>query len=72
MHTDTMVGLEGTITGACGPSLVGQASVGIRGGSEVFYIRTDDELPLGTEIIVTDYYPPRTIAVKRKDPTQPV
>jgi hypothetical protein len=63
-----MVGKQGRVTGKIGPGLVGEVMVPIRGGVEAFYAHPsvpDEEIPVGTIIVVVDYYPPRTVYVAR-------
>ncbi|WP_214415528.1 hypothetical protein [Sphaerisporangium fuscum] len=63
-----MVGRQGRVTGRIGPGLVGEVMVPIRGGVEAFYAYPalpDEEISVGTVIIVVDYSPPRTVYVAR-------
>lgn len=61
-----MVGRIGRVTGTVGPGRVGEVMVPIRGGSEAFHARAADpaaNFPVGTRIVVVEYYPPRTVLV---------
>ncbi|MEU0563783.1 hypothetical protein ABZ297_00080 [Nonomuraea sp. NPDC005983] len=63
-----MVGKQGRVTGKIGPGLVGEVMVAIRGGVEAFYAHPsvpDEEISVGSIVIVVDYFPPRTIYVAR-------
>ncbi|MEV6986666.1 hypothetical protein AB0M95_36160 [Sphaerisporangium sp. NPDC051017] len=63
-----MVGKQGRVTGRIGPGLVGEVLVPIRGGVEAFYAHPavpDEEIPVGTIIVVVEYSPPRTVYVAR-------
>ncbi|MBB5625733.1 hypothetical protein [Sphaerisporangium krabiense] len=56
------------MTGRIGPGLVGEVFVPIRGGVEAFYAHPsvpDEEIPVGTIIVVVEYSPPRTVYVAR-------
>jgi hypothetical protein len=63
------VGLWGRVTthGRVAPNILGEVAVAIRGGVELFYaVGVDDgEIPAGTEVVVVDYTPPRTVVVAR-------
>ncbi|WP_280716025.1 hypothetical protein [Kitasatospora sp. MAP5-34] len=63
-----MVGNVGRVTGKVGMGLVGEVLVHIpeRQGTEAFlaYLATPgDPLPVGTQVLVTEYQPPRTVYV---------
>jgi len=61
-----MIGLQGRVTGAVGPGLVGEVLVGVRGGAEAFlaYPMTPGErMEPGTMIVIVEYQPPRTVFV---------
>ncbi|WP_327088308.1 hypothetical protein OIE66_39290 [Nonomuraea sp. NBC_01738] len=63
-----MVGKQGRVTGRIGPGLVGEVMVAVRGGVEAFYAHPsvpDEEFPVGTIVIVVEYFPPRTVYVAR-------
>ncbi|MFC4591460.1 hypothetical protein [Sphaerisporangium corydalis] len=65
---ERVVGRQGRVTGRIGPGLVGEVMVPIRGGVEAFYAHPtipDEEIPVGTIIIVVEYSPPRTVYVAR-------
>ncbi|WP_279780249.1 hypothetical protein [Sphaerisporangium sp. TRM90804] len=56
------------MTGRIGPGLVGEVMVPIRGGVEAFYAHPsipDEEILVGSIIVVVEYYPPRTVYVAR-------
>ncbi len=61
-----MVGRQGRVTGKIGPGLVGEVMIPIRGGVEAFYAYPavrDEEIPVGSLVVVMDYHPPRTVYV---------
>ncbi|MFI6505119.1 hypothetical protein [Nonomuraea typhae] len=61
-----MVGKQGRVTGRIGPGLVGEVMVPVRGGVEAFYAHpsvADEEFPVGTIVVVVEYFPPRTVYV---------
>ncbi|WP_219472055.1 hypothetical protein [Nonomuraea rhizosphaerae] len=63
-----MVGKQGRVTGRIGPGLVGEVMVPIRGGVEAFYAHptvADEEISVGTIVVVVEYFPPRTVYVAR-------
>ncbi|MEU8250072.1 hypothetical protein [Nonomuraea sp. NPDC048916] len=63
-----MVGKQGRVTGRIGPGLVGEVMIPVRGGVEAFYAHptvADEEIPVGTIVVVVEYFPPRTVYVAR-------
>jgi len=63
-----VVGRQGRVTGRIGPGLVGEVMVPIRGGVEAFYAYPsipDEEIPVGSIVVVVEYSPPRTVYVAR-------
>jgi hypothetical protein len=61
-----VVGKQGRVTGRIGPGLVGEVMIPVRGGAEAFYAYasfSDEEIPVGSVIVVMDYHPPRTVYV---------
>ncbi|GLX00298.1 hypothetical protein [Microtetraspora sp. NBRC 16547] len=63
-----MVGKQGRVTGKIGPGLVGEVMVPIRGGVEAFYAHPnlpEEEIPVGSLVIIVEYSPPRTVYVTR-------
>ncbi|WP_035847160.1 hypothetical protein [Kitasatospora azatica] len=63
-----MVGYTGRVTGRIGAGLVGEVMVHVpeRVGSEAFlaYLAVPGEsLPVGTQVVVVEYQPPRTVYV---------
>ena len=63
-----VVGKQGRVTGRIGPGLVGEVMVPIRGGVEAFYAYPsvpDEEISVGSIIVVVEYSPPRTVYVAR-------
>ncbi|GAA2134170.1 hypothetical protein GCM10009760_11150 [Kitasatospora kazusensis] len=63
-----MVGSVGRVTGKVGAGLVGEVLLHVpeRQGTEAFlaYLATPgDPLPTGTQVVVTEYQPPRTVYV---------
>lgn len=63
-----MVGSVGRVTGKVGTGLVGEVLVHVRArqGTEAFlaYLAAPgDPLPVGTQVVVVEYQPPRTVYV---------
>ncbi|HZO92690.1 MAG TPA: hypothetical protein VFB22_02895 [Candidatus Baltobacteraceae bacterium] len=53
------------MTGAIAPGRVGEVMLAVRGGSEHFHAHGCDAkaIPVGTRVVVVEYYPPRTVIV---------
>ena len=53
------------MTGTVGPGRVGEVMLAVRGGSEHFHAYPCDakSIPIGTRVVVVEYYPPRTVVV---------
>jgi len=65
-YDQEVVGKIGRVTGAISPGQTGEIVVSIRGGTEAFHAYAVDRstsIPVGTRIVVIEYYPPRTVAV---------
>jgi hypothetical protein len=63
-----VVGKEGRVTGKIGPGLVGEVMVVVRGGVEAFYAHPtvpDEEITVGSIVVIVDFFPPRTVYVSR-------
>ena len=63
-----MVGKIGRVTGKIAPGVVGEVMVPVRGGTEAFHAYAsdgDDEILIGSRIVVVEYFPPRTVVVSR-------
>ncbi|MEU6713710.1 hypothetical protein ACFOY2_42550 [Nonomuraea purpurea] len=63
-----MVGKQGRVTGKIGPGLVGEVMIPVRGGVEAFYAHpsvSDEEIVVGSIVVVVDYFPPRTVYVAK-------
>ena len=63
-----VIGKIGRVVGAIEPGRLGEVTIPIRGGSEVYfaYAETPDEsIPRGTRVLVIEHEPPRTIVVSR-------
>jgi len=61
-----MVGKTGRVTGRIGPDRLGEVMIPVRGGTEAFHAYASDradEITTGTQILVIDYLPPRTVVV---------
>jgi len=66
-----MIGSRGRVTGTIGPGLIGEVLLTVRGGTEAFYAypaHPDESLGMGTQILVVDFEPPRTVYVERWQP----
>jgi hypothetical protein len=63
-----MVGLQGRVTGAIGPGLVGEVMVEVRGGAEAFLaypVSPGERIATGELIVIVEYAAPRTVYVAR-------
>jgi membrane protein implicated in regulation of membrane protease activity len=63
-----MIGKMGRVTGTVAPGRLGEVMVQVRGGSEAFHAYAadnDDTIPVGSRIVVVEYFPPRTVVVTR-------
>jgi hypothetical protein len=65
MSDQRVIGKMGRVTGEIVPGRIGEVVIPIRGASEVFLARCDDErtIRVGARIVVTEYLPPRTVIV---------
>jgi hypothetical protein len=66
MADDRMLGKMGRVTGRIAPDQLGEVMIPIRGGTEAFNAYAADRaqvITIGTEIVVVDYHPPRTVVV---------
>ncbi|HWD06388.1 MAG TPA: hypothetical protein VG674_28495 [Amycolatopsis sp.] len=66
-----MIGSRCRVTGTVGPGLVGEVQLSLRDGTEAFYAYAVDPeaaFPTGTQVLVVDFEPPRTVYVKRWQP----
>lgn len=62
-----MVGKVGRITGEVKPGSVGEVMLTTSGGSEAFHAyagNRTDTLPVGSRVLVLEYFPPRTVVVE--------
>jgi hypothetical protein len=63
-----VVGKTGRVTGRIAPGTIGEVMLHVRGGTEAFYAYPADgkeRIPVGAQIVVLDYEPPRTVVVTR-------
>ena len=63
-----LVGKTGRVTGRVAPGTIGEVMVAVRGGTEAFYAYPADgteRIPVGAQVVVMDYEPPRTVVVTR-------
>jgi membrane protein implicated in regulation of membrane protease activity len=68
MADHQMIGKMGRVTGTIAPGKLGEVMVEVRGGSEAFHAYSADDgetIPVGSRIVVVEYYPPRTVVVTR-------
>ena len=68
MADQQMIGKMGRVTGTIAPGRLGEVMVQVRGGSEAFHAYAadgDETIPVGSRIVVVEYYPPRTVVVTR-------
>jgi hypothetical protein len=64
---DDVVGKVGRVTGTVAPGQVGEVILTTSRGSDAFHAyasKTDDTLPVGTRVLVLEYFPPRTVVVE--------
>jgi hypothetical protein len=63
-----VVGKTGRVSGRVAPGTIGEVMINVRGGMEAFYaypVDGQEEIPVGAQIVVLDYEPPRTVVVTR-------
>jgi membrane protein implicated in regulation of membrane protease activity len=63
-----MIGKMGRVTGTVAPGRLGEVMVEVRGGSEAFHAYAadnDETIPVGSRIVIVEYFPPRTVVVTR-------
>ena len=68
MADQQMIGKIGRVTGTVAPGRLGEVMVEVRGGSEAFHAYaadSDETIPVGSRIVVVEYFPPRTVVVTR-------
>jgi membrane protein implicated in regulation of membrane protease activity len=68
MADHQMIGKIGRVTGTIAPGRLGEVMVEVRGGSEAFHAYaadSDETIPVGSRIVVVEYFPPRTVVVTR-------
>ena len=68
MADHQMIGKMGRVTGTVAPGKLGEVMVEVRGGSEAFHAYAadnDETIPVGSRIVVVEYFPPRTVVVTR-------
>lgn len=66
MADQRVIGKSGRVTGRIGPDRLGEVMIPVRGGTESFHAyaaNRSDELVIGTEVVVVEYLPPRTVIV---------
>jgi hypothetical protein len=66
MADQKVEGKLGRVTGRIGPDRLGEVMIPIRGGTEAFHayaVDRADEIVIGSEVVVIEYHPPRTVIV---------
>jgi hypothetical protein len=66
MADQKVIGKMGRVTGRIASDRLGAVMIPIRGGTETFHAYAVDreiEIPTGSEIVVVEYHPPRTVIV---------
>ena len=66
MADHRVIGKSGRVTGRIGPDCLGEVMIPVRGGTESFHAYAadrSDEMTIGTEVVVVEYLPPRTVVV---------
>ena len=67
MVTSTVVGKVGLVTGALTHTHIGEVMLPTAGGTEAFHAyagKREESLPVGTRVLVVEYFPPRTVVVE--------
>ena len=62
-----VVGKVGLVTGTLAAGQVGEVMLPTSGGSEAFHAyasNRDEIVPVGTRVLVLEYFPPRTVVVE--------
>jgi hypothetical protein len=62
-----VVGKVGLVTGTLAQGQVGEVMLQTSGGSEAFHAyagNRDEIVPVGTRVLVLEYFPPRTVVVE--------
>jgi hypothetical protein len=63
-----MIGKTGRVTGRVAKGRIGEVMVPIRGGTEAFNAYgadPEEEISVGSSVVVVEYHPPRTVVVTR-------
>ena len=63
----SLVGTVGLVTGTLASGQVGEVMLTTTGGSEAFHAYASDRdemVPVGTRVLVLEYFPPRTVVVE--------
>lgn len=66
MADQQVIGKTGRVSGRVGPGRIGEVIVPIRGGTEAYHAYAADadvEIAPGTQVLVVDLMPPRTVVV---------
>lgn len=66
MTDHRMVGKTGRVTGRIASDQLGEVMIPVRGGTEAFNayaVDRSDEISTGTQVLVIEYLPPRTVVV---------
>ena len=66
MADQKVVGKMGRVTGRIGPDRLGEVMIPIRGGTESFNayaVDREDEITIGSQVVIVEYHPPRTVVV---------
>jgi hypothetical protein len=67
-----MVGTVGRVTGRIARGVVGEVLLPLAGGTQAYHAypaHPDDELPVGTQVLVVEFTPPRTVYVAPLSPS---
>ncbi|MCU1498402.1 MAG: hypothetical protein JWM47_2355 [Acidimicrobiales bacterium] len=65
MADHKLIGKTGRVTGRVTPGSIGEVTVSVRGGTEAFHALSadDEEIVMGTRVLVVEVLPPRTVVV---------
>lgn len=63
MSDNTVIGKTGIVTGRIASTEIGEVRIEVRGGTEAFQALADTTIERGARIVITEYFPPRTVFV---------
>ncbi len=65
MVDNVIIGKTGIVTGRIARAEIGEVRIEVRGGTEAYQALADADMMIerGTRVVVTEYFPPRTVFV---------